>query len=351
MHSRLLVGFTVTLLSVALAAQRPNGQGQGRRGNREITLRDLGLAHFTAERVSIETKSLRAGRLEFVAYVPKAAAAPGEASEASANAETVAKSVTVAKPWPVVLWLHGLNDGFHRFHNEGGAQALDALRKTGEIDEMLVLVPTVARQTLYVDGESNGDVEQVLVRDLLAHVEKTWPNACKDAAHRAVMGVSMGGYGALKIALRHPDVFGVVAAHSSAILPADPAELPEQYERMRDRMGAQLGVNEVFGDPIDPAKWAAHMPLAIIRDAEAKQFAALKIYFDAGTEDRYGFAAPNQALDAALTKKEIAHTFRLVDGGGHSWGSDSMTDNLGHSFRFVQQAFAGEGEPKRGDSK
>lgn len=337
MHSRLLVGFTVTLLSVFLAAQRPNGQGQGRRGNREITLRELGLAHFSAERVSIETKSLRSGRLDCVVYVPKAAAEkPADGAE----------SAQPAKPWPVVLWLHGLNDGFHRFHNEGGAQALDALRKSGEIDEMLVVVPTVARQTLYVDGETNGDVEQALVRDLLAHVEKTWPNVAKDAAHRAVMGVSMGGYGALKIALRHPDVFGVVAAHSSAILPADPAELPEQYERMRDRMGAQLGVNEVFGDPIDPAKWAAHMPLAIVRDADAKKFAALKIYFDAGTEDRYGFALPNQALDAALTKKEIAHTFRLVDGGGHSWGSDSMTDNLGHSFRFVQKAFAGEGETK-----
>ncbi|MBI5849687.1 MAG: prolyl oligopeptidase family serine peptidase [Planctomycetes bacterium] len=335
MHSRLLVGFTITLFSVALAAQRPDGQGQGRRGNREITLRDLGLAHFSAERTAIETKSLRAGRLDCVVYVPKA-----PADKPADKPADGAESDQTAKPWPVVLWLHGLNDGFHRFHNEGGAAAIDALRAKGEIDEMLVIVPTVARQTLYVDGESNGDVEQALVRDLLAHVEKTWPNVMKDAAHRAVMGVSMGGYGALKIALRHPDVFGVVAAHSSAILPADPAELPDQYERMRDRMGEQLGVNAVFGDPIDPAKWAAHMPLAIVRDADAKKFAASKIYFDAGTEDRYGFAAPNQALDAALTEKEIAHTFRLVEGGGHSWGSDSMLDNLGHSFRFVQQAFA-----------
>ncbi len=111
-------------------------------------------------------------------------------------------------------------------------------------------------------------------------------------------------------------------------------------------MGQMLGLDKAFGDPIDPKKWAANMPLGIVADHDAAYFASMQIYFDVGTDDRYHFNAPNQELDREMTAKHIEHTFRLVEGGGHSWGSASMRDNMSHSLEFVAHAFAAADQPK-----
>ncbi|MFO1052592.1 MAG: alpha/beta hydrolase-fold protein [Planctomycetota bacterium] len=332
---------TILILSVTAVAQRPDGappRRGGRGPGRQIELRELALKHFVMQHVTVEAPSLQSGKLDCVVYTP---AIPEPEKDADGKPSTKAADDS---PLPVVLWLHGLNDGNWRFHNEGGAATLEALRDRGEIGDMIVVAPTVARQTMYLDGESNGKVETAIAHDLLDWVTKTYPRAQKDAAHHAIMGVSMGGYGAMKIAMHHPELFGVVAVHSAAILPADPDDLPAQFEQMRDRMTRGLGVAEVLGDPIDKDKWAAQMPMAMLDAMPKEKLAALRIYFDVGTRDRYGLTAPNQAFDAALTKKEIAHTFRLVEDGGHSWGSESMSDNLEQSFRFVGAAFAAKVE-------
>src|SRR5262245_47305912 len=77
----------------------------------------------------------------------------------------------------------------------------------------------------------------------------------------------------------------------------------------------------------------------------------LAIYFDAGTEDQYGFAEPNGALDRLMQEHGIAHTFRLVQGGGHAWRSDKMLDNLERSLKFVTAAISGAQPAAPADSK
>jgi S-formylglutathione hydrolase FrmB len=117
--------------------------------------------------------------------------------------------------------------------------------------------------------------------------------------------------------------------------------LPEQYARQVDR-AMQMGLSEVFGDPIDKAKWAAEMPMGIVRNAGKDAFKSLRIYFDAGTDDRYGFAPPNEELAKLMTDRGIAHTFELVQGGGHSWGSGSLQKQLVKSLQFVGEALSGK---------
>ncbi len=320
-----LVSLSVALIGVSsLAAQR--GERAGPR--RETSPPQL--ENFEFQDIEFESKALVDGKGHYGVYLPKG-------WNDAANKD---------KHYPLVVWLHGFG-GYGEFQGRGGAATLDELRGKGALPEVVFAAyqsPGGRRnRSVYVNGEPSGKTEDAIALDLVADAVQRFRASAERGQH-AIMGISIGGFGALKIALHHPDVFGVVAAHSSAIFPDDPKALPEQYARQIDR-AMQMGLGEVFGDPIDAAKWAAEMPMGIARKAEKGAFAQMRIYFDAGTEDRYGFAAPNETLSKLMDELGIAHTFRLVQGGGHAWSSDSMLDNLRQSLTFVGDALRGKSAP------
>lgn len=314
----------LVVLFAASAAALPAQRGGGRER------REPELAHFTFETVVMEQEAEAQGpRVQMGVYLPK-----GYAD--AANEEKV---------YPWALWLHGRNENHRKFHVDGGAQILDDLRGKGEIPE-LVFVALSVGNPVYVDGTS-GDQETLITAKLPEFLGKRYRLA-GERTRRAVMGVSMGGFGALKIALRHPDLFGVVAAHSSAILPADPDKLPGNFRRQVERMLERGGLDKVFGNPIDLKKWGEHMPMALAGTMEVEKLSSLAIYFDVGSDDRYQFAPPNQALHQLLEKRGVPHEFELVEGGGHSWGSGSLQKQLQKSLRFVGKAFGHETKGEAG---
>jgi S-formylglutathione hydrolase FrmB len=218
---------------------------------------------------------------------------------------------------------------------------LDRLRGENKIPPLVFVVYRAPRgRSVYMNNEGPVDTEDLLTGDLVTQVQAKYRLAT-DAKQRAVMGVSAGGFGALKMALRHPDVFGVVAAHSSAVLPADPAELDQRRNGMLQSLLTN-GMDKELGNPVDKAKWQAHMPLAIVAAKKPADLKGLQIYFDAGTADRYQFCPPNEKLDQAMTAAGHKHLFRKVEGGGHAFGSDSMKENVAVSLQFVDAAFAGK---------
>jgi S-formylglutathione hydrolase FrmB len=320
-----------SVLSVlAVVSLVPVAAAQRQRQSRPAPVK---LDQFTTEEQTVSSPRLKRGDAAYTIYLPK-----GYADEANKD-----------KKYPMVVWLHGFG-GPTRFGESGGADVLNSLRGGGKIPELLMVVLRVSASgggrrggggSVYLNGEAAGDTEDFIVKDLVAHVQGKY-RVAEGASKHALMGESMGGMGALKIAMHHPDVFGAVAAHSSAILPADPAELPNTRYARQAEMMVQNGLDKVFGNPIDKDKWAKEMPMGIVATSKPEDFKGLKIYFDAGTEDRYGFAEPNQELDQAMTKKGIGHVFRLVKGGGHAWGSPSMKENLVESLQFVGAVFAGK---------
>ncbi len=283
------------------------------------------LTHFTLQEVELPIPE--GGTARALVYLPV------DYAEAAAEGTRY--------PW--VVWLHGRNESHRKFHAEGGGLALDAARADDAIPAVIFVSLGVGRRPLYIDGGPDGDQEKLVVEALPRFLAEHY--AVDPAARRrAIMGVSMGGFGALKIAMRHPGVFGIVAAHSSAIMPADPSALEGRRGRMVQRLIQSSGLDEVFGDPIEPAKWAAEMPLALARDLASEALAPLRMYFDAGTADRYGFTPANQELAEVLTERGVAHEFVLVDGGGHSWGSGSLQRQLPRSLAFVGAALRATSE-------
>jgi S-formylglutathione hydrolase FrmB len=89
----------------------------------------------------------------------------------------------------------------------------------------------------------------------------------------------------------------------------------------------------VFGDPIDPALWAANDPLSWARKADPKVVPAL--FVDCGAEDRYGLASGHRVLHRILDERGIAHAFELPPG---DHGYDFVRARLEKSLRFLGEA-------------
>ena len=78
--------------------------------------------------------------------------------------------------------------------------------------------------------------QDLVTEDLLEHLSETY-RVSGDRDQRAIMGVSMGGMAALRIALTRPELFCAVGAHSSAVFPEDPDDLPERLKSFAKQLG------------------------------------------------------------------------------------------------------------------
>ena len=227
--------------------------------------------------------------------------------------------------YPVLYALHGLFENHTFWERRGLAGALQALRDKGEVPDFLVIALD-GGNSFFVNGPA-GRFEDLVTSDVVAHVEKTY-RATPGREGRALFGVSMGGYAALRIALERPELFRAAATHSAMLL----EKIPTADQGAR--RGQMAAFNAAFGDPIDPALWSRADPLAWAEKADPKAVPGL--YFDCGSEDRYGLAEGNQDLDRRLTAHGIAHTFALHPG---DHGYAYVLTVLDRSLKFVGAAF------------
>ena len=235
-------------------------------------------------------------------------------------------ATAATRRYPVVYTLHGLFEGPGFWERRGLAPMLETLWQKGDVPEMVV-VAVDGDNSFFVDGPA-GRWEQMMSRDFVAHVESTY-RVIPGRPGRGVLGISMGGYAALRMALAHPDLFRAVATHSAMLL----EKIPTTEEGAgRWHMAAFY---KVFGTPIDAALWSANDPLALAANADPKATPAL--YLDCGTEDRYGLFAGNRELHRRLEARGVAHEFGLYPG---DHGYEYVHTVLDKSLRFLGRALA-----------
>jgi len=93
---------------------------------------------------------------------------------------------------------------------------LDRLIDSGRVKPLIAVMPDCFTRyggSQYLDSTAHGRYETHLVKELVPYVDRMYRTR-KDRAHRAVLGKSSGGFGAIVHGLRHPDVFGALADHS-----------------------------------------------------------------------------------------------------------------------------------------
>jgi S-formylglutathione hydrolase FrmB len=298
----------------------------------------------------------------------------GEALEGNLEGNAVDRDAFVFLPpsyatqtsrrYPVVYALHGYSIGAEQWtHEIHVPQTIEGAFAQGT-GEMIVVLPdskTAHNGSMYSSSVTTGDFERFIAHDLVAYVDAHY-RTIPERESRGLVGHSMGGYGATRVGMRHPDVFGAVYIMSPCCLApreAGPAgaDLEKVVAGMRspsDGAGlpfftrAQLAAAAAWSpNPKNPplyldlptkdgvprpdilAKWAANAPLAFVDQyvGSLRRYRAIAI--DVGDQDRLRDGA--ERLHAALDAYGIANAFELYEGTHTSRVADRFQN---HVMRF-----------------
>jgi len=243
---------------------------------------------------------------------------------------------------PVVYFMHGVNGSSKSWMDNGYAEVIEILTKEERFPAMTFVSFDTEGMSFFSDvggpGPGRRGYETWFVTEFLPFVEKTW-NLCAKRECRGIAGLSMGGGGALKTALRHPDLFRVAAANSAALMPFNIHENDFSWLAYfsRHQVGPLQGMvmlndvrrvlpTEEIADDNDPS---------VLVDRMADASALPQLYFDVGGKDYFGFHEGFFRLKGVLEKKKLPFTSVFIPEGTH----DVFWDRRWWLIRFVRDQF------------
>ena len=274
------------------------------------------------------------------------------------------------KHYPVVYALHGYSiDNEMWTHEIHTPQTIEGAFATGS-QEMIIVLPdsrTLYNGSMYSNSPTVGNFEGFIAHDLVAYIDAHYRTiASRDS--RGLVGHSMGGYGASRIGMKYPEVFGAVYMMSPCCMSAreaPPAEASKALEAVTtkeqanslDWMGrATLATAAAWSpNPQKPplyldlptqdgkpqpevlAKWAANAPLAMVDQyiSNLRQYNAIAI--DVGDQD--GLRVDAAKLHDVLNSYGIANSFEIYSGTHTSAVADRFQN---HVLPFFSAHLTGE---------
>jgi len=236
-----------------------------------------------------------------------------------------------ARRYPVLYFLHGLGDNERTLFNSGGWTMLDDLRNRHDMGDFLIVAPE-GRRSFYVNSADGAfRYSDFLLRECMPHIEGKY-RIRVGRGGRAISGISMGGYGALRAAFAHPELFSAVSAQSAALMTESPAQLNAASQTGLPIMRV---LDPVFGHPIDAAHWRENDPL-LLAQRNVSGLKKLAVYFNCGQSDNYGFEKGSAKLHDQLVKEGVKHEYHAYP-GDHS--IDYFLSHFAEVMEFHSKAF------------
>jgi S-formylglutathione hydrolase FrmB len=211
--------------------------------------------------------------------------------------------------YPVAYYLHGLGDNEQSLVNLGGWSIYDRLMREKKIGEFALVAPSGFTSFYINSRDGKFRYEDFFLQEFLPAMEKKY-RIGTTRSQRGIMGISMGGFGALHYAFKYPEKFAAVSANMPALIETVPNEFTQDWQRRL--MGA------IFGDPPDVAFFEKSSAFHLARTAPVASLKRMTIYIDCGAQDRYGFFAGTQAMDKLLISRGVPHEEHIYP-GGHNW--------------------------------
>ena len=273
--------------------------------------------------------------------------------------------------FPVIYLLHGYKGSADQWTSDPDWNIQGEMDKAiaGGLKPLIIVMPdakTRAGGSFYVNSSADGQWEDFIVKELVGAIDQRFDTLAMPEA-RAIAGHSMGGYGALYIAFRHPDVFSAIYALSPCcleiagdLLPSNPEwfvserflsfdvfkqedhYVAQAFEGMaiawspqagEKPFGASLpvrlqGTKQVF-DPSIRALWNAHMIVPTVSAEIANVRRLRAVGFDAGRQDPFTHIPLGESdLDHILHNLNVAHQFELYDGDHNSGVPKRITTKM-----------------------
>ena len=199
-----------------------------------------------------------------------------------------------AKRYPVLYLLHGWGGHYDSWLTRS------SLHRYAEEHRLIVVTPE-GGEGWYTDTPGGEPYESHLLREIVPDVDGRFRTINQRRA-RGVAGYSMGGYGALKLGFKHPEVFAFAGSTSGAL---------DAASRSGDDSLAR-----VFGEANSPARFENDLP-RLAREFPEERHAQLPfLYLDCGLRDDW--FAVNRDFAATLAARGFAHEYRQRP-GGHVW--------------------------------
>lgn len=236
------------------------------------------------------------------------------------------------KKYPVLYFLHGLGENEQTLMRTGGWGLIQDLQRDHKVGDFLMVAPD-GRGSFFINSVDDrvryGDF---LIAEFLPHIE-THYRIIRSRKSRGVTGLSMGGYGALRLAFAHPRLFGSVSAQSPALITQTPAQLNADLKNAGPL--AQL-LGSIFGNPIDVVRWKENNPFDLARKNEI-QIKTQAIYINCGDQDEYGFANGASQMHRQLAAERVLHEFHLYPGRHNA---EYFLSHLGETIEYHWRAFS-----------
>lgn len=229
------------------------------------------------------------------------------------NVYRPASEPPVGRRWPVIFLLEGRPSESDWLDQGFVYEIIDRAVADGVIPPSLVIMP-VAPFSWYVDNPDpggQGAVATAIAQDLVEAVDNRWPTAaCREA--RAIGGLSMGGYGAVRLGLDNPGIFGAAMSFAGAITPPI-----EAYETER-LASADAFYDGAFGQPLDRARYNAGTAFSRLRQTRKLSETRAAFFLAIGDRDRGGLLQSITRLHVELGRARYDSTLR-IGAGQHDW--------------------------------
>jgi S-formylglutathione hydrolase FrmB len=216
-------------------------------------------------------------------------------------------------PLPVIVLLHGVNSVGMDWVTKGQIQStLDRLISSHRMPPVIVAMPSTGT-SWYVDSADiggPGNYETAVAVELPAWLADHW-NARADRDGKAIAGYSMGAFGALHIAFRHPENWIATASLSGTFLTVvgHQASIPALNHRL---------IAGAFGTPYIPDRLLQASPVTLARSLRPREHLAPAVFIGCGTHDQLHLTAETNSMVDELHQLGIPVATDIIP-GGHDW--------------------------------
>ncbi|WP_293927793.1 alpha/beta hydrolase [Sphingobacterium sp. UBA6320] len=227
-----------------------------------------------------------------------------------------------AAQYPVLYLLHGYSGRYDNWVNNA-----PEIKKLVDIYNYIVVCPDGGFDSWYWDiaGDKNYQYDTFVSQELVNYIDTHYATK-KDRSARAITGLSMGGHGAMTLAINHQATYGAAGSTSGGL---DIRPFPMNWN-IRNRIDTYSS---------QPMEWEAKSVINLIHLLEPNR---LELIIDCGKEDF--FYKVNLAIHDKLDYHNIAHTF-MTRAGAHNW--DYWSKSIVYQMAFFNEFFTKKVEFKK----